>query len=168
MFENLHKKPIIGIMGGAAVSKATMEKAYDLGKKIAENGWILLNGGRDAGVMLASAKGAKSANGLTIGILPGHSKNEANPFIDIPIVTAMADARNLINVLSSDIIVACKGSAGTLSEIALALKNNKPLILLDYTPTPFFQEYTQTHPLYFTPNSTGAIEIIKNILAKTS
>jgi hypothetical protein len=78
--------------------------------------------------MEASAKGAKQAGGITIGILPGDSDSEANPYIDIPIVTAMGNARNAINVLTSHVIIAIEGSYGTLSEIALALKCRIPVI----------------------------------------
>lgn len=132
---------IIGVMGGARVDERTAQLAYSLGKAIAENGWILLNGGRRAGVMHASAQGAKEAGGMTIGILPDHNRRAMSEFIDIPIVTGMADARNLINVLTSDVVVACRGSAGTMSEIALALKNGKPVILLDFHVQDVFQEF---------------------------
>ncbi len=123
---------IVGVMGGAQVDDDVKALAYHLGQRIAEQGWILLNGGRDAGVMRASAEGAKSRNGLTIGILRGPHRQEANPYIDIPIVTGMGDARNVINVLSSDVIVALPGSAGTWSEISHAIKLNKPICLLGW------------------------------------
>ncbi|MBN1561399.1 TIGR00725 family protein [candidate division KSB1 bacterium] len=134
---------IIGVMGGATVSDLDYQLAYELGALVAERGWILLNGGRDAGVMRASAEGAKSRGGTTIGILPTASKADANPFIDIAIVTNLADARNLINVLTSDVVVACQGSAGTLSEVALALKNGKTVFLLRLDVGSAFQEYRQ-------------------------
>ncbi len=141
------RRPIIGVMGGANVSDLDYQLAYELGVLVAENGWILLNGGRDAGVMRASAEGAKRGGGTTIGILPSASKEDANPFIDIPIVTNLADARNLINVLSSDVVVACAGSAGTVSEVALALKNKKPVILLRLDVGHTFEEYQKTGAL---------------------
>ena len=78
--------------------------------------------------MEASAKGAKEAGGITIGILPGDNDADANPYIDIPIVTAMGNARNAINVLTSHAVIAIEGSYGTLSEIALALKCRVPVI----------------------------------------
>jgi Predicted Rossmann fold nucleotide-binding protein len=66
------KKTIIGIMGpGESATSTDLENAYQLGQLIAEAGWILLTGGRNVGVMDAANKGAKSANGLTVGILPG-------------------------------------------------------------------------------------------------
>ena len=86
---------------------------------------MLLNGGRPAGIMEASARGAKESGGLTVGVLPGGSSSEASAYIDIPIVTGMGSARNNINVLSSDVIIALPGKAGTISEIALAMRNGK-------------------------------------------
>ncbi len=78
--------------------------------------------------MEAAAKGAKEGGGITIGILPGGSADEANPYIDIPIVTDLGNARNVVNVLTSQVIIAIHGSYGTLSEIALALKLNVPVV----------------------------------------
>jgi len=157
-------KPIIGVMGGAQVSEEVYRMAYELGVLIAEQGWILLNGGRDAGVMRASAQGAKSKGGLTIGVLPGASKHEANPFIDIPIVTNLGDARNLINVLSSDIVVACPGSAGTISEVAMALKNNKAVILLKFPLITAFQTYADRGQLFYAESPSECITKIENLL----
>ena len=78
--------------------------------------------------MEASARGAREAGGLTIGILPGVSASGANPYIDIPIVTDLGNGRNIINVLTSQAIIAIHGSYGTLSEIALAMKCRVPVI----------------------------------------
>lgn len=124
---------IVGIMGGGNADPNDLDKARRLGGLIAKNGWHLLNGGRDAGIMAASAAGAAEQDGLTIGILPDSNDHQASPHIVIPIITGMGNARNCINVLSSDIIVACPGGAGTLSEIALALKNNKPVITMGFS-----------------------------------
>ncbi|MDZ7724311.1 MAG: TIGR00725 family protein [candidate division KSB1 bacterium] len=157
----MQRKPVIGVMGGSTVSSKVTREAYELGQQIAKNGWVLLNGGRDAGVMRASAEGAKSKNGLTLGILMGASKHQANPYIDIPICTNMGDARNVINVLSSDIIVACPGSAGTLSEIALALKNNKTVISL-HTPVPsVIEEYESAGQFILVHSVSECIEEIE-------
>jgi len=112
------KRPfIIGVMGGGLIAK---------------NGWYLLNGGRNAGIMAASARGAAENNGLTIGILPDDTLADVSPDIAIPILTGLGNARNCINVLSSDVVIACPGGAGTLSEIALALKNGKPVITMGF------------------------------------
>ncbi|MBN1996519.1 TIGR00725 family protein [candidate division KSB1 bacterium] len=156
------RKPIIGVMGGGTVGQEVEKSAFEFGALVAENGWILLNGGRDAGVMRASAMGAKSKGGLVIGILPGFQKTQANPFIDIPIITGMGDARNVINVLSSDVVVACPGGAGTMSEIAFALKNKKPVILLNFDVRPFFIGYD----LLFVSTPVQCIDVIKSCILK--
>ena len=117
----------IGIIGAGTCSKEVYQTAEKLGRLIAERGDTLICGGL-GGVMEAAAKGAKSKGGTTIGILPGLSAEDANPFIDIPIVTGFSHARNVIIVQSSDILIAVAGKYGTLSEIAIALKLGKPVI----------------------------------------
>ncbi len=162
------RKPIIGVMGGSQTSSEVWKMAFELGRGIAAKGWILLNGGRDEGVMRASAEGAKSQHGLTIGVLPGNQTSKANPFIDIPIVTNMGDARNVINVLSSDIVVGCPGSAGTISEISLALKNAKPVILIDFDLSRLFPECKKTGQLQITDSVPACLLLVEQRLAKLS
>jgi hypothetical protein len=126
------KKIIVGVMGPGAEATATdLKNAYELGKLIAYEGWILLTGGRNVGVMNAASQGAKAANGLTIGILPTDNTNAISEAVDIAIMTDMGNSRNNINVLSSNVVIACGMGAGTVSEIALALKANKKVILLN-------------------------------------
>lgn len=121
----------IGVMGpGDGATSYDLENAFELGKLIAKKGYVTLTGGRPSGVMEAALKGAKKADGETIGILPYNNKSDASEYADIIIVTAMMSARNNINVLSSDVVIACGIEAGTLSEIALALKANKKVIIL--------------------------------------
>jgi uncharacterized protein (TIGR00725 family) len=123
-------KIIVGVMGaGEHATPTDVQNAYELGQKIAEAGWIVLSGGRDTGVMDAVSRGAKSRGGLTIGILPRITSRRSES-IDIPIITDMGNARNNINVLSSHAIVACGMGAGTASEIALAIKARKRVILM--------------------------------------
>ncbi len=132
------RKPVIGVMGGADVGAEVCALARELGKRIAERGWVLLNGGRDSGVMRASAAGAREAGGTVIGILPDADTSRAAPDLEYAIVTGMGDARNLVNVLTSDVVIACPGGAGTLSEVALALKNGKRVILLGWDASATF------------------------------
>ncbi len=124
------RKKIIGVMGGSSCTKEEYEIAYGVGKIIGEKGYILLCGG-GRGVMEAVSKGAFEFGGITIGIMPGSNYFESppNPYIKIPIFTGMSDGRNSINVKSSNIVVAIGGGWGTLSEIALALKNEKKVII---------------------------------------
>jgi uncharacterized protein (TIGR00725 family) len=80
--------------------------------------------------MAAAARGAQSAGGLTIGILPGYNRREANANIEVAIATGMGEARNAIVVASSDSVVALEGEGGTLSEIGLAVKLGRPVVAL--------------------------------------
>lgn len=162
------RKPIVGVMGGSQTTSDIWQMAFELGAGIAARGWILLNGGRDAGIMRASAEGAKSQNGLTIGILPGNDSSGANPFIDIPVVTNMGDARNVINVLSSDLVIGCPGSAGTVSEISLALKNSKPVILLDFNLSDLFPDFMKSGQLHIADNVLTCLSLVEKQLANFS
>jgi hypothetical protein len=144
-----------------------IDAAYCLGSLIAKQGWVLLNGGRDAGIMDASAKGAAEHNGLTIGILPDDNCSKISSHIQIPIVTGMGNARNCINVLSSNIVVACAGGAGTISEVALAVKNNKPVILLNFDLRKAFNRYIKRDLIHFVKTPEEAIEKIKELLNPT-
>jgi uncharacterized protein (TIGR00725 family) len=117
----------IGVIGPSEAPLELYSLAEDVGRLIAEAGAILICGG-GAGVMEAASKGAKSAGGITVGILPGTNESEANQYVDIPIVTGMGHGRNIINVWSSEVIIAIGGGYGTLSEIALALRTNKAVI----------------------------------------
>jgi uncharacterized protein (TIGR00725 family) len=124
-------KSIVGIMGpGENASPEENEMAFDLGKAVAEQGWIVLTGGRSFGIMDAAMKGAHEGNGVTIGILPDDSSQNASDHADIKILTGMGSARNIINILSSHVIVVIGMAAGTASEVCLAIKANKKIILL--------------------------------------
>lgn len=149
-------------MGGGAANDSDEQDAYTLGSLIAKQGWVLLNGGRDAGVMAASAKGASDQNGLTIGILPDDTPAHASPYIRIPIVTGLGNARNCINVLSSDVVVACPGGMGTLSEIALALKCGKYVILLNYEEEKRFLLFQHKRRLSYAASPQEVIDKIHN------
>ena len=125
------RKTIIGVMGpGDLATETDINNAYELGKLIAQEEWILLTGGRNVGVMDAANKWAKKEGGLTICILQSNNTKNVSDAVDIAILTDMGNARNNINVLSSNVIIACGMGLGTVSEIALALKNKKPVILL--------------------------------------
>ncbi len=115
---------------GDEATEIDLERASQLGKLVAHRGWTLLTGGRRSGVMHAASKAAKEHGGLVIGILPGANMDDMSEFVDIPIITDMGSARNNINVLSSKVIVACGMGPGTASEISLALKAKKSVVLL--------------------------------------
>jgi uncharacterized protein (TIGR00725 family) len=120
-------------MGSGDASPELEAVAELLGELIAGEGWVLLTGGRDAGVMRAAGRGAKKIQGsIVVGVLPTAESTPA-PSVDVAIVTNMHDARNAINVLSSNVVVACGAGSGTASEVALAIKAGKTVFLLAQT-----------------------------------
>jgi len=120
----------ISVIGESAASPKIYKLAEEVGKLIARAGAVLVCGGLK-GVMEAAAKGAKSEGGLTVGILPGSRREEANPHIDIPIVTGLGYARNKLVVKSGQAVIAVGGKYGTLSEIAFALGYGTPVVGLN-------------------------------------
>ena len=105
-------RTVIGVMGsGENGDAALLAAARELGAAIARQGWVLLNGGRNSGVMDASAKGAAEAGGLVVGILPDADLQGASEHLSVAIRTGMGDARNAVNVLSSDVVIAMSGGA---------------------------------------------------------
>jgi uncharacterized protein (TIGR00725 family) len=159
------QKFIVGVMGqGEGASEADEALAESLGELVAKEGWALLTGGRDVGVMHAASRGAKKVTGsVTIGILPSQ-KSRASPYVDIAIVTDLHEARNNINVLSSNVIVACgRAGPGTTSEIALAVKAGKTVVLLGGTEIAkrFFQDLSSEN-IIAAQSTEEAIQIIKS------
>jgi uncharacterized protein (TIGR00725 family) len=122
-------QPYIGVVGAGKCSGKMKKMAEDVGRAIARKGGILVCGGL-GGVMEAAARGAKEENGITIGILPGDSREDANKYIDFAIPTGFGEARNLAVVRTADVVIALPGKFGTLSEMAFCLKMGKPLISL--------------------------------------
>lgn len=113
----------IGVIGAGECDEEIYRIAYRVGELVAEKGHVLVNGGL-GGVMEASARGAKSKGGLVVAILP-RKKDLCNEFADIRIATDMGHARNIIIVHSSDALISVGGGYGTISEIAIALKEGK-------------------------------------------
>jgi uncharacterized protein (TIGR00725 family) len=121
---------IIAVIGDSSCSRQQARLAESVGELLAQQGATIICGGL-GGVMEAVCRGAKSKGGLTIGILPGQDSGAANPWVDIPVVTGMGEARNVAVVKSAQAVIAIGGSYGTLSEIAHALKNSIPVIGLN-------------------------------------
>ncbi len=117
----------ISVIGGSQCSQQQAKLAEEVGAEIAKCGAKLICGGL-SGVMEASCKGARNAGGTTIGILPGTRREDANKYVDIPIVTTIGEARNVMVVCSGQAVIAIDGEYGTLSEIAHALCNHIPVI----------------------------------------
>lgn len=122
----------IGVIGSGRCSREIYQLAERVGQGIARRGAILICGGL-GGVMEGACKGAKAAGGTTIGILPGARPDDANAYVDIPIVTGLSLARNLLVVRSSQALIAIEGGYGTLSEIAFSLQLGVPVIGLKTT-----------------------------------
>jgi len=120
----------VSVIGGSRCSRLEAELAEQVGAELARRGATLICGGL-GGVMAAACKGARSAGGTTVGILPGNRREDANPYVDIPIVTTLGEARNVIVVCSGQAVIAIAGKYGTLSEIAYALRNSIPVVGLN-------------------------------------
>lgn len=123
----MEKKKIIAVIGGSETDEKNLKIAEEVGYLIAQNGSILITGGL-GGVMESASKGAKRAGGIVIGILPGKDKNSANEYVDIPIITGMGEARNVIIARTCDCAIAIDGKYGTLTEIAYCLMFGNPVI----------------------------------------
>ncbi|MCD6167490.1 TIGR00725 family protein [bacterium] len=120
-------KTTIGVIGGSTCSEQIARLAEEVGRGIANANAVLVCGGR-GGVMEAACRGAKSAGGMTVGILPGDDREQANVFVDVAIVTGMGVARNALVVKSSQAVIAIDGKYGTLSEIAFCLQLGIPVV----------------------------------------
>ena len=123
--------PYVAVVGGGdRLPTAQRRQAEAVGAAVAEAGAVLVCGGL-GGVMEAACRGAQAAGGLTVGILPGLDRGEANPHVDVAIPTGLGEARNVLVVRCADAVVALAGEFGTLSEIALALQAGIPVVGLD-------------------------------------
>lgn len=128
---------------GRSASDADCELARRLGRLISDSGWVLLTGGRSEGVMDAANRGAKeNPSALTVGILPSDDERGTSPFVDVAVITGLGEARNNVNVLSARVVFACGLGPGTASEIALAIKAKRPVVLVRPEPQvrAFFME----------------------------
>ncbi len=164
----MSRKPIIGVIGGGSTaSKEGIALAEEVGFLIARADAVLICGGLN-GVMEASAKGAKRGGGMTIGVLPTGNKADANPYIDLPIATALSTARNLIIVRTADALVAVNGSYGTLSEMAHAFDLGKTIFGLRTWPMEKAGVDAELFVAVATPRDAvdRAIEYAKNAMAR--
>lgn len=119
----------IGVIGGRDADDEILRLADGVGRGIAERNSVLICGGL-GGVMEAACRGAKAAGGMTVGILPGLSADDANAYVDIRIPTGMGVARNAIIIHASDAVIAVGGRYGTLSEMGFTLQEGIPLVSL--------------------------------------
>ena len=162
----MSRKKIVGVMGaGNGATSENIQDAYELGQAIAWHGWVTLTGGRPAGVMEAINRGAKEKGGLTVGILPGGDRRQASEFVDIVICTDLGNSRNNVNVLTAEVVVAIGMGMGTASEVALAIKNQRPVILLkpDAEAIAFFRKFA-LHQIKRADSIDTAIALIQKYL----
>lgn len=135
MRENVMREDMkicIGVIGGSQCSDEVYELAREVGREIARREALLVCGGL-TGVMEAACRGAKEGGGTTVGILPGTSREAANPHVDVRIATGLGHARNAIIAQTADALIAIDGSYGTLSEVALGLIHGKPVVGLRFS-----------------------------------
>jgi len=151
----MKKTVYIGVVGAGTCPGMTYRLARDVGFEVGKRGWALVCGGL-GGVMEGAAKGCSEAGGMTIGILPGLERESANPYIQVPIPTGLGEARNLLVVRASDILIAIAGGHGTLSEIALGLKTNKPVVGLE--------TWKDINGVRYVSDSGNAIRMVEEIL----
>ena len=121
--ERLH----VAVVGTGRATVGERRLAEQVGRALAESGAVVVCGGL-GGVMEAACKGAKEGGGITVGILPGSERADANEHVDVAIPTGLGEARNALVVRAADALVAVGGEYGTLSEIALALQAGTPVV----------------------------------------
>ena len=125
--EDARVRRIVSVIGAGNCTRREYNLAHEVGRRLAERGCVVACGGL-LGVMEAVCMGAREANGLTLGFLPGVSREEANRYVDLAVPTGIRDARNAIVATCGDAVIAVGGKLGTLSEIALALKRGIPVV----------------------------------------
>src|SRR5262245_47950413 len=160
------RRILIGVLGpGEGAGQKEMDDATLIGELIAKAGWAVLTGGRVAGVMGAATKGAREAGGLTIGILPTADTLGASPALDLVVPTGLGEARNAVIALAAHAYVVCGMNAGTASEVALAIRAKKPVVLLraDEITSKFFRSL-DSESVRVAMSAGEAIETLRGVL----
>lgn len=120
-------EPYVAVVGASQATEEQCALAEEVGAGLAEAGAIVVTGG-GGGVMEAACRGARSRRGLTLGLLPGEDREAANGWVSVAVATGLGELRNGLIVRSADALVAIGGGAGTLSELAFALKLGRPVV----------------------------------------
>jgi uncharacterized protein (TIGR00725 family) len=160
------RRILIGVLGpGEGAGQREMDDAALIGELVAKAGWAVLTGGRVAGVMGAAAKGARAAGGLIVGILPTPDTLGASPAVDVVLATGLGEARNAVIALSANACVVCGMNAGTASEVALAIRAKKPVLLLraDEITAKFFRSL-DAESVRVAMSAGEAIEMLRGLL----
>ena len=159
---NHTRRPVLGVVGpGEEATPRDVADAFEVAALAARAGWVVLTGGRAVGVMDAACRGARSADGIVIGILPDHDAHLASRSVDVAIVTGLGEMRDQVVVLSSDAIIVCGMSAGTSVEVALAIKAQKQVVLVrpDAEAHTFFERLSDG-AVQVAPTATEAMRIV--------
>jgi uncharacterized protein (TIGR00725 family) len=120
-------RPFVGVVGPSTADPGVEATAEEVGGLVAAAGAVLVCGGL-GGVMAAACRGAVTAGGTTLGILPGDDRHDANPWVTVAVATGMGELRNGLVVRTADALVAIGGGYGTLSEVALALRTGRAVV----------------------------------------
>jgi hypothetical protein len=145
---------VIAVIGGGEETGEPLELARAVGRLLARKGAVVVCGGL-GGIMEAVSEGANEEGGSVLGILPGPRRSDANAFVTYPVATNLGEARNAIIVQTSDAVIAIGGEAGTLSEIALAVKMGKPVVIL----RGWERLRGWSHGLYFAESPEQAVQM---------
>ena len=160
------RRILIAVIGpGEGAGQKEMDDAALIGEMVAKAGWAVLTGGRVSGVMGAASKGARAAGGLTIGVLPTPDTLGASPAVDVVLATGLGEARNAVIALSANACVVCGMNAATASEVALAVRAKKPVVLLraDETTSKFFRSL-DGDVVRVAMSAGEAIEMLRSVL----
>jgi uncharacterized protein (TIGR00725 family) len=160
------RRILIAVIGpGEGAGQKEMDDAALIGEMVAKAGWAVLTGGRASGVMGAASKGARAAGGLTIGVLPTPDTLGASPAVDVVLATGLGEARNAVIALSANACVVCGMNAATASEVALAIRAKKPVVLLraDETTAKFFRGL-DGDAVRVAMSAGEAIEMLRDVL----
>jgi uncharacterized protein (TIGR00725 family) len=152
----------VAVAGGGSAGPADVDAAHEVGRLLASAGLGIVCGGL-GGVMEAACRGARSAGGLTVGLLPGDDPSAANPFVDVPIPTGLGEARNLLVARTGAVLVAIGGEHGTLSEIGFALRAGRPVVGLR-TWGLVRPDGSPELALHLAPDPAGAVELALSLL----
>ena len=157
----MQNKKFVAVIGSGQATTQEVKLAESVGRELALKGAVLICGGL-GGVMEAACRGASEKGGTTVGILPGDSRQSANPFVQIPIVTGLSHARNVIVVKSAQAVIAIGGSYGTLSELGHALQNGIPVVGLHTWS--LARENKPDSGIVYTQNAKDAVEMALDLI----
>jgi uncharacterized protein (TIGR00725 family) len=164
------RRILIAVLGpGEGAGQRDMDDATLIGELVAKAGWAVLTGGRAAGVMGAAAEGARAAGGLTIGVLPTADTVGASPAVDVVLASGLGEARNAVIAQSAHACVVCGMNAGTASEVALAVRAKKPVVLLrsDAITSKFFRAL-DPESVRVAMSAGEAIEVLRGLMTATA